>query len=223
RTASLAAAATSYTTVTISTWSSVTGSASSDGIVGARAPSSSTDFVPVYISASPELGYHFGGEPAHRRQHLSLRQRLHAIGEEVDAVDADRLPRLDLVDDPVGVADGHALGQSTARRRASLRRPTRRRGQPRQQLVGRRRVRLPGEEQVRVRHAEGGLERHAPVPRHRRVLVAVEEVECRHAVGDDLTHGVTRLDAAVVLLRAPLLLGVAGGGQADAAEAALGR
>ena len=143
------------------------------------------------------------------------------VEHEVDPVDADALPAADLLDEAGRVADGDALGQRPALTRCAGVRLRRRRRQVAEALVGARRVRLTGPQQVAVGEAE--RRRHAPADGRGvvEVLVAVQEVLRRHLIVD-AADGIAQLDAAAVLGRAPLLLGEAHGGHAEAADPAVG-
>ena len=70
------------------------------------------------------MGHHFPGEQPHAVEDLLLLQDLTAVHHEVDAIDPDRLPAFDLLDDAPGVADADALGAFWAigRRARALRR-----------------------------------------------------------------------------------------------------
>ena len=58
---------------------------------------------------SRELRHHFPREQPQALEHLLLRHRLDGVQQEVDAVDADRLPALHDLDDPRRVADAQPL------------------------------------------------------------------------------------------------------------------
>src|SRR5262245_56105545 len=137
------------------TWSthapgSTSGSVSRRSITGAPAASASTSAVPKSTSAFlPEVRHDLAREQAEARQHLLLRDRLDGVHDEVERIDADRLPALDRLDDPRRVADGDAVGDAAwiagvAGLGARCRR------ERAERLVGACRIRFPGRQEVRV-------------------------------------------------------------------------
>src|SRR5258706_2299430 len=58
-----------------------------------------------------EGGHDFAPEHAEALEHLLLRDLLVGVEDEVDEIDAGRLPLLQLTDHLFGIADGDALGR----------------------------------------------------------------------------------------------------------------
>src|SRR5262249_40430371 len=129
---------------------------------------------------------------------------------------------LDGLDDTRGVADGDAVRDTPGIARAAGL-DARRRGERAERLVGARRVRFAGREEIRIEEREDPEHAHAGRGRLPGVLMAVEEVQRRDPVVDDAGHRIALLDPPVVLARAALLLGVARRGDAERPDAALGR
>src|SRR5262245_39444911 len=216
---SRAAPGISYVTCSTHTPGSTSGSVSRRSITGACAASASTSAVPESTSAPrPKLRHDLGREEAQAREDLLLRDRLHGVHDEVERVDADRLPSLDGLDDARGVADGDAVGDAS-RSAGAARLGARRGREGAERLVGARRVRLAGRKEVRVEEREEAEHAHARRRRLPGVVLAIEEVQRRDPVVDDAGHRIALANPAVVLARAALLLRVARSGDAERADA----
>ncbi len=151
----------------------------------------------------------------------SLGEHVGHVEDEVDLVDADRLPAPRRLADLTRIADADPFRRSHFVAGAAAL-AARRRVEVPERLIGVGRIRLAGEQQVAVEQPEHAHEAHAVAHRGPGVLVAVEEVVGRHAVVDHAADRLALAHAAVVLAGAALLLGVAHGGDAEAAEAAVG-
>src|SRR5215813_4816613 len=201
----------SYITCSTSARSQVTGSPSSRFITGARAASSSMFALPISIAMPSAKDRHdLAGKHPEALQDLLLRNDLGGVDDEIDAVDANRLPPFDGGDDLLRAADRDPLrnGSAVAGTVIVVRRARR---EVAERMIGPRRVRLTGRQQMGVQQTEHPQHEQTSGGGVVRILVAEEEVQR----GDALVHGADRialLDAATILPGAALLLGVTGCG-----------
>src|SRR5262245_52423792 len=105
----------SYVICSTSACSQVTASPSRRSITGARAASSSTFALPISIAMPSARGRHdLARKQPEALQDLFLRNDLRGVDDEIDAVDADRLPPFDRGDDLLWGADRDPVGNGSA-------------------------------------------------------------------------------------------------------------